>query len=105
MHTGAHQHERPDGATAPPPYPAPLEEALATIRPAWHTRAVCAPDHGELFFSDRATDQRRAKVICRTCPVRHDCLEYALTTGQQWGVWGGLTSKERDLVRRARRAV
>lgn len=39
---------------------------------------------------------RRAKSICAVCPVRRECLDFALKTQQAWGVWGGLTSAERE---------
>lgn len=39
---------------------------------------------------------RAAKSVCYLCPVRRECLEYALAAGERWGVWGGLTTPERD---------
>jgi WhiB family redox-sensing transcriptional regulator len=89
---------RPHGATSPPPYPAPLAEALRTIRPAWHVHASCTSDQGDLFFSDNPDDQADAKAICRSCPVRRECAIWALDSRQEYGVWGGLTPDERDQI-------
>ena len=57
----------------------------------------------ELWFpgSEKPQDRlsrgrlRRAKAICHGCPVREECLIYAVRTGQRFGVWGGMTSRER----------
>lgn len=43
-----------------------------------------------------------AKIVCRKCPVREECLTYALDTRQEWGIWGGLTSAERKVITRRR---
>jgi WhiB family redox-sensing transcriptional regulator len=48
-------------------------------------------------------DWRTPKALCRTCPLVSPCLEYALTTRQDYGVWGGTTERERRDLRRARR--
>jgi WhiB family redox-sensing transcriptional regulator len=69
----------------------------------WQLRASCRGPESALFFpptyaehkEDRDTRERRAKAICAMCAVRADCLEYALTIGEQHGIWGGLTEAER----------
>ncbi|WP_082156472.1 WhiB family transcriptional regulator [Cellulomonas sp. A375-1] len=78
----------------------------------WQARAACAsPDvDGELFFipseerpgADRRDRIETAKSICRTCPVRAECLAYAQTTRQNAGIWGGLDEDERAELRRQR---
>lgn len=61
-------------------------------------RGSCRRDP-DLWYSVIADDIRHAKSICVTeCPVMHLCREYALTTGQAFGVWGGLSEKERRAV-------
>ena len=71
-------------------------------RPDWHHHANC---HGQtdLFFPvGRDPDIDDLRPICDTCPVRIDCLDHALTHGEQ-GVWGGTTETERDRhIRRLR---
>lgn len=66
---------------------------------AWMQQAVCV-GQGDLFFSDHMrTVVRKAKLICSTCPVRQQCLDYALK-GDELGVWGGLTANERRKLKR-----
>ncbi len=74
----------------------------------WVHRARCKDEDPELFFpvgtTGPALDQiDAAKAVCDTCQVRDDCLEWALATGQDAGVWGGLSEEERRALRRARR--
>jgi WhiB family redox-sensing transcriptional regulator len=73
----------------------------------WRHRSACASEDPELFFpigeSGPALPQiQEAKAVCRRCPVLQSCLEWALTTNQPHGVWGGLSESEREqLLRRA----
>jgi WhiB family redox-sensing transcriptional regulator len=80
----------------------PTSEPYATD---WRQRAACREKDPELFFpigtSGPAIDQaNEAKTVCMRCMVRPDCLDWALTTGQDAGVWGGLTEDERRKLRR-----
>lgn len=75
----------------------------------WRQRAACRHSDPDLFFPIGDTGPavehaEAAKMVCRQCPVRGDCLEYALTTNQDAGVWGGATEEERRKLRRQRRA-
>jgi WhiB family redox-sensing transcriptional regulator len=74
----------------------------------WVHRARCRDVDPELFFpigntGPAAQQTDVAKAICKPCEVRLECLEWALATGQEAGVWGGLSEEERRAVRRARR--
>jgi WhiB family redox-sensing transcriptional regulator len=74
---------------------------------SWTDRAACRDEDPELFFPISMTGPGRAqaeeaKAVCGRCPVRQECLEYALATGQESGIWGGLTEDERRALRRAR---
>jgi WhiB family redox-sensing transcriptional regulator len=77
--------------------------AVGIIHETWHLRASCRGPASELFFAPatgerrEARDEReaRAKAICVTCPVRRECLEYALRVREPHGIWGGLTEGER----------
>lgn len=70
----------------------------------WTTAAACrqgSPD--ELFV--KGAEQHKAKIVCGACPVRTECLAEALDNGIEWGVWGGLTERERRAVLRKRPQV
>ncbi len=66
----------------------------------WRARARCAGFDPELFFAAGALEHRIAKRICRACPVRAQCLAYAMEQPIDHGVWGGLTERERRRYRR-----
>jgi WhiB family redox-sensing transcriptional regulator len=81
-------------------------------RPAWQADAACRGVGAALFFPERGTDVRarvpEAKAICAGCPVRQECLEYALCLPfpqSRYGIWGGLTEKERRQVRQERQVA
>ena len=73
----------------------------------WRERAACRDTDPDLFFpigsTGLAVDQiRAAKLICESCEARQDCLEFALISNQESGVWGGATEDERRRLRRTR---
>jgi WhiB family redox-sensing transcriptional regulator len=74
----------------------------------WAPHARCIGEDPDLFFpvgtSVSALEQAEvAKAVCAACPVRTDCLEWALVTCQDAGVWGGLDEEQRREIRRSRR--
>jgi WhiB family redox-sensing transcriptional regulator len=68
----------------------------------WQERANCLGVDPDLFFPERGASTREAKGVCRGCEVRVECLEYALAQGEKFGIWGGLSERERRRVRRQR---
>jgi len=90
-----HRHSAPAVLTghAPP--------AITALIPGpWARRALCADADPEIFFrahDDPATEARRT---CAQCPVRADCLQFALDAGERHGIWGGLDPAERTALRR-----
>ncbi len=73
----------------------------------WRNRSACLDEDPELFFPVGTTgpaleQTERAKAVCRSCPVIDQCLEWALETNQDAGVWGGLNEDERRTLRRQR---
>ncbi|MDX2649328.1 WhiB family transcriptional regulator [Streptomyces sp. NBC_00510] len=71
----------------------------------WWRSAACADEDPELFFpvsssGPGAGQEARAKAVCERCPVVGDCLEWALSTGQSPGIWGGTSEEERRALRR-----
>jgi WhiB family redox-sensing transcriptional regulator len=73
----------------------------------WRGNALCKDEDPELFFpigttGPAAEQADAAKRVCGRCDVREQCLEFALSTNQDAGVWGGLTEDERRTLKRAR---
>lgn len=75
------------------------------MNPSWREFARCRGIDPEVFYpvSDDDEAAEEAKSICAACPVREPCLEFALSTREKNGVWGGLTERERRRVLRRRR--
>ena len=71
------------------------DEALA-----WQTDALCAQTDPEAFFPEKGGSTREAKRICESCEVRSECLDYALENDERFGIWGGLSERERRRLRR-----
>jgi WhiB family transcriptional regulator, redox-sensing transcriptional regulator len=70
-------------------------------RPTWMKRAQCRGVGRDLFFPEHGGNGTRARRICSSCPVRQDCLDYALANPEMAGVWGGTTERERQKMRAA----
>ena len=67
---------------------------------AWQVDALCSQTDPEAFFPEKGGSTRDAKRICTTCEVRTECLEYALQNDERFGIWGGLSERERRRLRR-----
>ena len=61
----------------------------------WQDKALCAQVDPEIFYPEKGGSVRAPKRICRACEVRAECLDYALTHGEKFGIWGGFTERER----------
>ncbi|HEV7524890.1 MAG TPA: WhiB family transcriptional regulator [Acidimicrobiia bacterium] len=73
------------------------------LAPAWQQFAECVHHSGTVdFFPARGESVRDAKAVCARCPVRDECLEFALRLKVAHGVWGGLSERERRTLRRDR---
>ncbi|PQM51801.1 WhiB family transcriptional regulator [Mycolicibacter virginiensis] len=68
-------------------------------REVWTDQAPCAQTDPDAFFPDKGGTTRHAKTVCRACPVRAECLQYALDNDERYGVWGGLSERELRRVR------
>jgi WhiB family redox-sensing transcriptional regulator len=75
----------------------------------WRRRAACRLMPAELFFpvgtAAAVEEIESAKAVCADCAVAPECLEFALTTRQEFGVWGGLDEEERRALLKGRRAL
>lgn len=66
----------------------------------WQERAVCRSTDPEAFFPEKGGSTREAKKVCNACDVRSECLQYALDHEERFGVWGGLSERERRKLKR-----
>lgn len=74
-------------------------------RPGWMAHAVCrGADTDRIFYPARGESLAEARAFCARCPVREECLEYALANGDHFGIWGGSSDKQRRQMRRERKA-
>lgn len=71
---------------------------------SWQEEAACKTLPLEMFFPPAEQEAETAKTVCSGCTVREPCLEAALAAGERFGIWGGLTSDERQLIASRRRA-
>ncbi|SDJ33960.1 transcription factor WhiB [Frankineae bacterium MT45] len=67
---------------------------------SWQERALCSQTDPEAFFPEKGGSTREAKRICTGCEVRTECLEYALLNDERFGIWGGLSERERRRMKR-----
>jgi WhiB family redox-sensing transcriptional regulator len=72
---------------------------------AWQDKARCAETDPEIFFAEKGASVRPAKRTCMACEVRAECLQYAMEHDERFGVWGGLSERERRRLRRKREAA
>ena len=82
----------PDGAAL---IPLATGEAME-----WQERALCAQTDPEAFFPEKGGSTREAKRVCLSCEVRVECLEYALENDERFGIWGGLSERERRRLKK-----
>lgn len=73
---------------------------LAEEQQDWQERALCAQTDPEAFFPEKGGSTREAKRICQGCEVQTECLEYALAHDERFGIWGGLSERERRKMRK-----
>ena len=75
----------------------PLFDVLPT---SWQERALCAQTDPEAFFPEKGGSTRDAKRVCQSCEVRVECLEYAMEQDERFGIWGGLSERERRRLKK-----
>jgi len=77
-----------------------LEPSLTPDDPEWQEKALCAQTDPEAFFPEKGGSTREAKRKSQGCEVRDACLEYALANDERFGIWGGLSERERRRLKR-----
>lgn len=96
----------PNDVATPAPAPAPSNVLPMFGEPdddgpmGWQERALCAQTDPEAFFPEKGGSTREAKKVCTQCDVRSECLEYALANDERFGIWGGLSERERRKLKR-----
>ncbi len=70
----------------------------------WGNRALCSEVDPETFFPEKGASQqaKAAKMVCELCEVRIECLEYALKNDEAYGIWGGLSPRQRRSLKTRR---
>lgn len=68
----------------------------------WRNEGLCSQTDPESFYPEKGESTKDAKKICTGCEVRAQCLDYALTHDERFGVWGGLSERERNRINRQR---
>jgi WhiB family redox-sensing transcriptional regulator len=64
-------------------------------RPQWQDEGLCKETDPEVFYPEKGGSVRDGKLVCFACPVRAQCLQYALELDEKFGIWGGLSARER----------
>jgi WhiB family redox-sensing transcriptional regulator len=91
-----------DSSALPAPEPVSLP-VIGMTEEGWRLDALCAETDPEAFFPEKGGSTREAKRVCTGCAVRAECLEFALTNDERFGIWGGLSERERRRLRLQRR--
>lgn len=81
-----------------------LASVLQTYAVAWMRDAICAQTDPEAFYPEKGGSTAEAKRVCMGCPVRRDCLEYALENNERYGIFGGKSERERRKIAKERAA-
>lgn len=77
-----------------------FDDLFGAVEQEWQDQALCAQTDPEAFFPEKGGSTREAKHICQACAVRDECLEYALEHDERFGIWGGLSDRERRRLKR-----
>jgi WhiB family redox-sensing transcriptional regulator len=72
---------------------------------SWQNRGACNGTPPHIMFPNQGDSNKRAKAFCKVCPVRVECLEFAIEHDERFGVWGGKSERERRAIRKQRRPV
>lgn len=97
---------RPGASSLPSSLTMPTIGATAVVHDgekielSWQERSLCAQTDPEAFFPEKGGSTREAKRVCLSCDVRSECLEYALAHDERFGIWGGLSERERRRLKR-----
>lgn len=71
------------------------------VETSWREQALCAQTDPDSFFPEKGGSTREAKRVCQACQVRDECLEFALANDERFGIWGGLSERERRKLKKS----
>ena len=77
-----------------------MQQRISDEELPWAEEALCAYVDPDVFFPEKGGSSREAKRICAQCAVRGECLDYALANDERFGIWGGLSERERRRFKR-----
>jgi WhiB family redox-sensing transcriptional regulator len=77
-----------------------LDPDQVDAEPNWQERGLCAQTDPEAFYPEMGGSPKNAKKVCLGCDVRGECLQYALANDERFGVWGGLSERERHKLKK-----
>lgn len=93
-----------------------MAKRISPVKPSnlslvWQERAACKGMDQDVFYgpdapessAERIAREEKAKSVCASCPVREQCLNYALTQNEVYGIWGGMTERERRAIKSGKR--
>jgi len=92
--------EKPKNHLSLVPAVSDFDELFDAVEEQWQDNALCAQTDPEAFFPEKGGSTREAKRICSGCEVKAECLEYALHNDERFGIWGGLSERERRRLKR-----
>jgi WhiB family redox-sensing transcriptional regulator len=81
-------------------HPRPVSNRVAPEDLSWQDRGLCAETDPDAFFPEKGGSTREAKRVCRSCEVREPCLAYALEHDERFGIYGGMSERERRRLKR-----
>ena len=85
----------------------PLNDLWGLFAPegdvSWHHKALCAQTYPEAFFPEKGSSPRDATRVCAQCEVREQCLKWAIDHDERFGIWGGMSERERRRYRKEHR--
>jgi len=77
-----------------------MSVVLPVFRQLWFDEAACLQADPDAFYPEKGGSSRAAKRVCHTCPVQTECLSYALANDERFGIWGGMSERERRQLKR-----
>lgn len=79
-----------------------VEQDASELANSWQELAKCRGRSSAVFYPQRGVPTASARALCKECAVKQECLHYALENDERFGIWGGLSERERRKLQRER---